>query len=322
MSTELLMASDKPISPLKQKQLDKKQLKKLQGQPYHLGKNYLNIVKVSDKHVIMSEMFNGLKQEHQRYSIGEALEYFKYRKNQFQNWPTKAKTINLSEQNNQYQQQHRNIVEMQAELENHIHAITKYRDLPKLAYRIQFTDNVIKIMTDQGFHVSIALKPFDHTGSKIEMKYSFHQNDCLITNKDDWFHHHLLGKLCELVHSSTREAVDFISVFETYVICNRQLDKLYTEPHQISDSTLLEDLHNFIEKGQATDIYSYALASFDGWSRWLEVEKISRVRTIASIVTSKDDHTFWEFRKVYSKISHQIESNAADIAKIAQAHTY
>jgi len=298
----------------------KRMLKAKIGKPFALGNNSIEVMQVSNKYVKISEVFNGLNQEHKRYTIGTALEYITYREKQFMCWPTNDTQIDVSTQTKQYQQQYDNVEESRIDISNYIticwkSAFTKGQE--EWQSKIEFDEKSITILFETGFVYAIK---YDERGTDRYTRFQLTHNLESYSDKlsqSYWLAQRILQNFATLMYRNE----DMMYLVESQVNCNAQLKKLYTEPIESVDPRLLADLHHFIQSA-SNDTYTYGLSSVCGLERRMDVIRVSDKRTAVKIIASIDGKEFCEYRKDINKIQHHIEYNATIIGKIAENHNY
>lgn len=306
-----------PLSKIQKK----RQLKQLLKQTYKLGHNHITVEKVSEHNIKISEMFNGYYQEHTRYNVNNALDYIKYRKLQFIQSPMAQKSCETL-QSKPYQLQKMNVNNLQDNIEKLIKKNITKEFLFHLEFNIKFDyhESSIDVHIEDGHVITIE----QLQGNSIVTPITIHHNidDKSIISRKHSCKQLLLAHICNLVYADSPDSSEFADLFFKYVICQKQLTKLYVEPILLHNLKIVDELSEFIHKGKVNDTYSYNLKSFEGFDRQLIVTKLTRVRTIVSIVARLDDIMFFEYRKIYSKISHNINANALEISALVQSHNY
>jgi hypothetical protein len=293
-------------------------------EPFILGNNQIKIKKVSDKYVEIEELFNGFEQHTKtRYTIETAFKYWKYRTFQMLHWPIDEDYHNIENQTDQYKIQIENIEEIKSELNNHIQVTCLdecriYSTEPKVV----FLENEIKIHLDSGATFTITTELDEIDEPRPTLKYSLSNSFDEINSKKHFNDVVMLKAIGRLLYYNDRISKDFLDVFHRYLMCTKNLRKLWVEPTKNINPVLLEDLHNFIVNAPVEHKFQYELSPVGQFKRYVEIEKVTRIRTMIHVIAENEDDKFIELEAKINKITHNIEENAKTIGKLVEAHNY
>lgn len=299
-------------------------LQNLINNPFTLGNNQIKILKVSDKYVEIEELFNGYLQTNpHKYTIETAYAYWKYRTTQFESWPSNDLFKDVSHQSNQYRVQLENINELFIEIKNHLHLVIKEKiKRSNIKYKIEFNVTNIVIVLSSGAKYTIAQKLDKTDTPRTIVSYELSKAESVILSIEDFVEINVLNGLSQLLYLKDEISLDFLSVYSRYNMCQINLKKLWQEPVQDIDPILLEDLHNFIINAPIGHTYAYKLSPIGQYERRAEVNKITRIRTIITIIAESEDFKFIEFEDKISKVTQNIEVNTRKIGQLVEAHNY
>lgn len=286
--------------------------------PLYIGNNFIDVHKVLEKWVIMSESRNDLVQSSKRIPLKDAIIYFEYKKHLLAINSSSDDLIDPTNQNKQYQTQYENYNETFIDVQNALTIIWK-KHTSHFSFDLKDDQLIIDF---PGYKVKITLSE----EGDITLNTDFVINN--IDNKMSYTFLNCFSETSDLIFEGSKKSFCFNIDFNRLIVFKKQLKMLVTfvnENQSSEDLEISNKIKNFInapKKGYCVLEIPYDSIEVNGsiFERTFRIIKLTKIRTVVDVIAKSGDIELSEYEKTYTKVSHQIDFHTNEMTKLYLAN--
>lgn len=268
----------------------KNTLKEYEAKPIQIGQNYIEIVKISDRCVIINESRNGLLQQERKVNLEKAIDYINYKKSlmirdlEFNNLNFE---VDENDQNvsREYKTQLENYSEVLIDLSNIVHNIWKVNGGLVTNINVNENENQVEIYIDN--------KRIDIKRNQLNNELTLNLNYATtkIHNERDYLIQNCTVEIAKLIFSDSDVALFFRQLIGQAIMMKSQLKILalvYRSTDNVSiDPKLATEIDEFVRGGKKSDMLEFSYGKHRNgkrlYERVFEVVKETKIRTVVNV---------------------------------------